>query len=193
MKPIQINEVLALADYERIRDVIRPMIIREKARRRLAVGSHLTLLFENRQTVWYQVQEMIRTEKISTAAAVAHELETYNELIPHAGELSATMLVEYADARERDAALGRLVGIERHMKIVVGERRFDLSFDERQMSAERVSAVQFVRFALDGISAETFRALASDGRISIEVDHPSLAASAKITGELAQALAEDLA
>jgi hypothetical protein len=193
LKPISFDEILSIADYERVRDVVRPLLIHEKARRRLAVGSHITLLFESRQTAWYQVEEMIRTEKILASDAIQHEIETYNELVPKGGELVATMLIEYAEPRERDAALKRLVGLERYVRLVLGERRIAASFDDRQMAPERVSAVQFVRFAASGVSAEEFRALAESGKVAIEVDHPNLAAGAQITGALAEALAADLA
>lgn len=192
MKMISIDEILAGEDYERVRDVLRPLMIHEKARRRLAVGSHITLLFENRQTAWYQVQEMIRTEKIIARDAIEHEIETYNELVPQGGELVATMLIEYSEARERDGALRRLVGLERHMWIVAGAKRIAVKFDERQLSDERVSAVQFVRLPLEGTSAEEFNALAAANKLAIEVDHPNLAAHASIVGEIAWALSEDL-
>lgn len=192
MKNISIDQILPLADYDRMRDLLRPLLIHEKSRRRLAVGSHITLLFENRQTAWYQVQEMIRTEKITAREAIQHEIDTYNELVPHGGELVATMLIEYPDARERDAALHRLIGLERHMWIVAGAKRFAAKLDDRQVSEERVSSVQFVRFPLEGISAEEFYALAQGGKVAIEVDHPNLAAHANIAGVLADAVSEDL-
>jgi hypothetical protein len=192
LKPISYDEILPPADYERVRDVVRPLLIHEKARRRLAVGSHMTLLFENRQTAWYQVEEMIRIEKITARDAIQHEIDTYNELVPKGGELVATMLIEYADPCDRDAALTRLVGFERYVRLVLGERRLAATFDDRQMSPERVSAVQFVRFALNGISAEEFRALSEAGKVAIEVDHPNLAAGARIASVLAEALATDL-
>lgn len=193
MKPISIDEVLPREDYERVREIVRPLLIDEKARRRLAVGSHITLLFENRQTAWYQVEEMIRTEKIAEREAIQHEIDTYNELVPKGSELLATMLIEYPDPHERDAALKRLVGLERYVRFVIGELRVAASFDDRQISPKRMSAVQFVRFPLEGLSAEEFRALAEAGKVAIEVDHPNLAAGVQITGVLANALAADLA
>ena len=192
MKPISFDEILAGADYERVRDLIRPLIIQEKSRRRLAVGSHITLLFENRQTAWYQVEEMVRTEKLTAREAIQHEIDTYNELVPQGGELVATMLIEYPEVRERDAALRRLVGLEKHMWLVVDAKRLAVKFDDRQMNDERVSSVQFVRFPLDGISAEQFHTLARAGKVRIEVDHPNLAAEAPIAGALADAISEDL-
>lgn len=193
MKPITFAETLAMTDYDRVRERLRPLFIHEKERRRLAVGSHITLIFENAQTVWYQVQEMIRTERMEARNAIQHELDTYNELLPGADTLSATMMIEYADAAERDAALRRLVGLERHLWIVIGERRERALFDTRQMNDERVSSVQFVRFPTAGVDAGQFLEFARAGKCAIETDHPSLAARAAITGVLAAALAEDLA
>jgi len=193
MKPITFDETLAPADYDRVRERLRPLFIHEKERRRLAVGSHLSFLFENPRTVWYQVQEMIRTERMTERGAIQHELDTYNELLPGAGTLSATMFIEYPDPAERDGALRRLLGLERHLWIVIGDRRERAIFDTRQMNDERISSVQFVRFPAAGFGAERFLELARAGQCALESDHPSLAARAAITGVIAAALAEDLA
>ncbi|MGH7780804.1 MAG: DUF3501 family protein [Candidatus Binataceae bacterium] len=193
MKPITFEETLAMADYDRVRDRLRPLFIHEKERRRLAVGSHLTLIFENPQTVWYQVQEMLRSERMEAREAIQHELDTYNELLPAADALSATLMIEYSEVAERDAALRRLLGFEQHMWIVIGDRRARAIFDTRQMNDERISSVQFVRFPTAGVDAEQFLDLARAGKCAIETDHPSLAARAAITGPLAASLAEDLA
>jgi hypothetical protein len=193
VKKISMADILALADYERVRAILRPLFIHEKERRRLAVGSHLTFIFENTQTEWYQVEEMIRSEKMTDGAAIQHEVDTYNELIPGPGELVATLLIEYADAAERDAALRRLVGLERHLWLVLGAKKIPASFDDRQMSTEKISAVQFVRFALEDISGSQLLELARKGEAAIVADHPSLAARGEISGLLASSLAEDLA
>jgi hypothetical protein len=88
VKPITPLEVLPVTTYDRVRPLLRPLCIAEKARRRLAVGPHLTLMFENRQTVWYQIQEILRTERIFEDAAINAEVETYNELLPRPGNSS---------------------------------------------------------------------------------------------------------
>lgn len=150
MTPIRADELLSLADYERVRARLRPLLIAEKNRRRVALGAHMTLLFENPQTVWYQVQEMLRIEKIEKIEAIQHELDTYNELLPKPGELSATLLIEYGEPQTRDAALVRLAGLENHFWSVAGERRTRAEFDRRQFDGERVSSVQFVWFPLPG-------------------------------------------
>jgi hypothetical protein len=192
MKKISPDEILGLDDYERVRNRLRPLFIHEKERRRLHVGSHLTFIFENAQTEWYQIEEMIRSEKMTDREAIQHEINTYNELIPAAAELVATLLIEYAEAAERDAALARLVGLENHLWLKIGQKKIAARFDERQVADEKISAVQFVRFALDGVDTAKFLELAGRGEVSVEADHPSLAARGEISGVLAASLAEDL-
>jgi hypothetical protein len=191
VKPITPLEVLPVTTYDRVRPLLRPLCIAEKARRRLAVGPHLTLMFENRQTVWYQIQEILRTERIFEDAAINAEVETYNELLPHPGELFATLLIEYAEPAERDAELTLLLGLERHLRMVLDGRRVAARFDERQMSPDQISAVQFVAFPL-GDDAARFAELTAAGKVAIEVDHPHLSQRVPIEGALAIALAEDL-
>jgi len=192
VKPVTLKEILPFEQYEIMRPRLRPLFIAEKDRRRFAVSEHLTLLFENGQTVWYQIQEMIRTERIAEEAAIRHEIDTYNELLPRPNELSATMLIEYPEAASRDAALKALVGLERHLWIRLDNRRESARFDQRQMSSERISAVQFVRFPLGGLDSAEFLALADAGKAIIEADHPKLQARRELTGTLARNLAQDL-
>jgi hypothetical protein len=192
VKKITVDDILPLADYERVRAILRPLFIHEKERRRIAVGSHLTFIFENTETSWYQIEEMIRTEKMTDRAAIQHEIDTYNELIPAPGELVATLLIEYTDAVEREAALRRLVGLERHLWLILGAKKIAASFDDRQMSTEKISAVQFVRFSLEGVSGPQLLELARKGEAAIVADHPSLAARGAIDGLVASSLAEDL-
>ena len=191
MRPIEPDEILAYPDYQRVRARLRPLFIAEKNRRRITVADHLTLLFENSRTVWYQIEEMLLTERISEPAAVQHEIETYNELMPGGGELSATMMIEFENAAERSVRLRELIGIDRHLWIAIESRRIPARFDIRQMSTERVSAVQFVRFPI-GIGRDRFLEQARNGQVAIEVDHPKLTGRCTLEAELAANLAEDL-
>jgi hypothetical protein len=192
MKPLTLKEIIPFDQYEILRPRLRPLFIAEKNRRRLDVGENLTILFENAQTVWYQIEEMLRAERISEESAIRHEIDTYNELLPRPGELSATMLIQYPDPNQRDAALRALVGFEHHFWVCIDDRREAARFDLRQMDDDRVSAVQFVRFPLGGLEAAEFVALASAGKVAIEVDHPKIQARAAIDGPLAQILSADL-
>jgi hypothetical protein len=192
MKKITASEIVGYEQWEKLRGVLRPVVIHEKERRRLAVGSHLTFLFENTATAWYQIEEMIRSERLADPAAIQHEIDTYNELIPAPGEISATLLIEFAETKERDAALRRLVGIEKHLWMKLADKKIPLQFDERQMSPDRVSSVQFVRFNV-GVESDAFLKLAAANQVAILATHPNLGAEASITGDLAKSIAEDLA
>jgi hypothetical protein len=192
MTPLTLEETLPLKDYERVRYRLRPLFIAEKNRRRLLVGEHVDLLFENDRTVWYQIQEMIRTERITDLGLVQHEIDTYNELIPGRGELSATLLLEFDDPKERDRRLCELVGIEQHLWMNIGARRIRARFDARQMSEERVSSVQFVRFPV-GTDIDAFLQSAKTGQLWVELDHPRFSAKGHIDESLASLLATDLA
>jgi len=192
VKPIDLDQILTYEQWEGVRPVLRPLFVHEKSRRRLSVGNHITLLFENAQSVWYQIEEMLRVERIVEKDAVKHELETYNELIPREDELSATMLIEYVDASERDSALKALVGLERHLRLVAGEREISALFAGTQISDEAVSSVQFVRFPLPRGLGSSLADLAARNALAVVVDHPMLAVRAPIPAALAQALQEDL-
>lgn len=192
MKPITLREILPFPVYEQVRARLRPLFIAEKERHRLAVGAHLTLIFENAQTVWYQIEEMLRTERIEAAEAVQHEVDTYNELLPTVDELSATLLIEYPEVRQRDAALRRLVGLEKHLWLVAPGHRRCARFDTRQMSPDRISSVQFVRFPVGGIEARRLAELAEMGSLAVEADHRELSARASVPPLLAKLLLREL-
>jgi hypothetical protein len=193
VKPVTLKDIIPFEQYETLRPLLRPLFIAEKDRRRLSVTDNITLLFENMQTVWYQVEEMLRTERISGEAAIRHEIDTYNELLPRPGELSATMLIEYGDPPpQREAALRDLLGLERHVWICLDQRRESVRFDERQVSLERLSAVQFVRFPLGGLDSAEFLAMADAKKLAIELDHPRMKARVLIEGSMARVLAQDL-
>lgn len=192
MRPIRREDILDLESYEARRDDLRREAMAEKNRRRLRLGDHVTFLFETRTTLWYQVQEMLRAESITDEEAIAHEMETYNELLPGAGELSATMLIEYEDIEVRNRRLRELAGLQDHVWIDLGGKRVKAAFDQRQMEVERVSSVQFIKFDLGGASPDEWRKLAGEGQIRVVIDHPALEISAAMREEVADALAEDL-
>src|SRR5579883_3107500 len=123
MKPIQRNEVLGIAEYEPIRERFRARVIEEKKRRRVALGPKASAVFENRDTVLLQIQEMLRTERITREAAIQHEIDTYNELLPGAHELSCTLMSEIPEKDERDAFLAAAKGFEEHVWIAAGSQR----------------------------------------------------------------------
>ena len=167
MRPVDRSEVKNIADYELIRPELRTRMMALKEQRRISVGQHLTFLFENRQTVLYQIQEMMRIERIVKPEDIAHEVETYNELVPGPNELSATLLIEYETAEERDLWLCELLGLEQHVWLEVSGKRSQAIFDARQVASERVSAVQYIKFRLSPEQAANFSSGAA-----LVVDHP---------------------
>lgn len=191
MKAVPFDQVLPFEQWQRLRPLLRPLFIAEKERRRHAVGAHLTLLFENAQTVWYQVEEMIRTEQTVNPHLIQEELDVYNALLPKPGELSATLFIEYADNVERDDALRKLAGIDHHLWLQVGDQRIPGRFDITQMGEDVISAVQFVRFT-PGVTAERLIELADSGKLSFEFDHPFMTASGPVDGIAGRSLADDL-
>jgi len=190
MKAVQVSDIRTLADYERQREEFRKHILAVKEPRRVTVGNHLTFLFENADTVVYQIQEMLRVERITDPTAIAHEVETYNELVPGRDELTATLLIEFEDPAERAVMLRALVGLERHVKLEVdGCDPCAAVFDERQMSPDKISAVHYIRFPL---GRERAAALKSGAAAEVVADHPRLSARSALSAVQRAALAEDL-
>ncbi|HEY1204380.1 MAG: DUF3501 family protein [Acidobacteriaceae bacterium] len=177
MRPIELSEIASIADYELERRTLRPRMVALKDRRRIRVGDHLTFLFENRETVRYQIQEMMRIERIVDLAAIRHEVETYNELIPPPGGLAACLLIEYAAAEERDEKLRELLGLDDHVFIAVaGLPPSKAVFDARQIASARLSAVQYIRFDLTPEQRARWR----EG-VRIVVDNPNYRAETALT------------
>jgi len=180
---IPLEEILDLGDYERRRDAIRASAIAARGVRRVELGPNATLAFENRETVRYQIQEMLRAERIAKEAEVQHEIETYSDLLPSPDELSATLMFEFDDEASRGVHLHDLVGFENHLRIEFdGAGASKAYFDRRQLDADRISAVQFVRFPLTGAQRKALskgaRVVADHPRYSYSIDLPPAARSA---------------
>lgn len=168
MKHVTIDEIRNIADYEIYRESWRPQMLALKDRRRIRVGDHLTFLFENRDTVRYQIQEMMRIERIVKPQDIQHEVETYNELIPRPNGLAASLLIEFETPELRAVWLRDLLGLENHVWLEVpGTPRVPAVFDNRQISTDRLSSVQYLHFQLSADQARRFPSGAS-----LVVDHP---------------------
>jgi hypothetical protein len=156
MKPVTRESLLDYVTYEERRDEIRRRVLEAKAPRRIHVAGVLTFLFENADTIRYQVQEMMRAERIVKEADIAHELATYNELLGGPGELGCTLLVEIDDPQERAARLSAWVELPWHVYVAVPAasggplEKVYARFDERQVGEGRVSSVQYLKFATGG-------------------------------------------
>lgn len=191
-EPVKRSEVLDIARYEALRPEFRARVLACKENRRVFVGAHFHFLFENRLTVLYQIQEMMRVERIVEEHAILHELETYNELIPRGGGLAATLLLEYVDSEQRAQNLPGLVGIEEHVWLHVGELApLRAEFDRAQIGEARISSVQYLKFPLLESHRGGWAEAAREGSLKLAVDHPRYTAQAVIEPKVASALAED--
>ena len=184
MRRVRRSELLDWVTWDERRDALRPAVLAEKELRRVQVGEHLTFLFENATTVRYQVQEMMRTERIVREADVRHELETYNELLGGEGELGCTLLIEIDDPAERARKLAAWLELPWHVYAVLdGGEKVYARFDERQIGDERLSSVHYLKFAVAG---RVPRALGVDLAGALEVE-------GELSSEQREALREDLA
>jgi hypothetical protein len=165
------EDLLSLESYARERKVLRPRVIAHKKERTVHCGPNVSLCFEDRLTVQYQVQEMLRIERIFEAEGIASELATYNPLIPDGSNWKATLMVEFPDPDERRAALARLKGIEERCWVAVaGHARVYAIADEdlERENEEKTSSVHFLRFELDAaMVADVKRGTA----IAVGIDH----------------------
>ncbi|HET7308237.1 MAG TPA: DUF3501 family protein [Gammaproteobacteria bacterium] len=172
MEKLTREDLLSLEQYTDKRMEFRQRVLGHKRDRNLAIGPNVTLLFEDRLTIQYQIQEMLRVERIFEAAGIQDELEAYNPLIPNGRNWKATMLIEFPDVTERREALSRLVGIEHQVWVQVkGCARITAVADEdlERATPEKTSAVHFLRFDLDDNSIGLLKDGASLGA---GVDHP---------------------
>jgi hypothetical protein len=181
---LTLNDLFPLETYARLRPEFRERVIEHKAHRRLALGEHVTLSFEDRLTMHYQIQEMLRAERIFEADDIRAELETYNPLIPDGTNWKATLLIEYPDEDERRVALGRLRGLEDRVWVRIGEQEpiYGIADEDLERSnATKTSAVHFLRFELPVGAVEALRAGAG---LSAGIAHPELTVQVDAIPEL---------
>jgi Protein of unknown function (DUF3501) len=192
MEPIRKDDILGGAEYERTRPDFRRRVIALKNRRRIAVGEHATLHFETRETMLYQVHEMLRAESSwERPGAIEDEIEAYNPLIPSGGELSATLMIEYETPEERAVRLTELLGLDEHLWLHIGNTRpVKAAFDSAQVSPTRISSVQYVKWPLSEEQAGLIKTAGTVLRVVI--DHPTYRAQAVLGEETRNELAADL-
>lgn len=165
--------LMSLETYSKARPELRKQVIEHKKIRTVHLGNHVSLLFEDETTLRYQVQEMLRIEKIFEEDGIQSELDAYNPLCPDGSNFKATMLIEYGNVAERKVALSKLIGIEDRLFIQVeGQPRVYAIADEdlERETAEKTSAVHFVRFEL---TADMKSALKSGAQMMVGCDHPN--------------------
>ena len=190
MKKVEPAEILDLTAYEKVREEYMARVIALKRPRRIHVGDKLTFIFENRDTVLFQIQEMTRAERTVRPEAIAEEVAVYNELVPGPDELSATLMIEIPDMDHIRPELDRLIGIDEHVVLEVDGKRVRATFDEKQFEEDRIAAVQYVRFPLGAELAAAFRD--PERPVVLRVEHPNYRESTPIEGASRASLAADL-
>jgi hypothetical protein len=190
MRKLTADDIPELRAYNKERDDLRRRIIALKARRRVRVGPLVSLVFENTETVRWQIAEMVRAERISTEEGVATEVKIYNDLIPEPGELSATMFIELTSEGELREWLPRLVGIHESVVFVLADGSTVRGFDpesERLTREEITPAVHFLKFRFTPQQIEAF----TTGPVRLVVDHPQYDHSIELGDEQRAELAAD--
>jgi len=190
---IKRDSLLSLEAYARERNAFRARVMEHKKRRTVQLGDHLTLLFEDELTIRYQVQEMLRIERIFEEAGIQGELDAYNPLVPDGTNWKATMLIEYPDVDQRKRMLERLKGIAREVWVQVqGCTGVHAIADEdlERETEEKTSSVHFLRFEL---TPEMCQSLRKGAAISVGVDHPEYRARIDLPSDVRASLAADLA
>lgn len=193
MQKLSRERLMSLEEYARVRNEFRAKVMAHKKDRRVHIGPHASLYFEDALTMQYQVQEMLRAERIFEPEGIEEEIAAYNPLIPDGSNWKATFMIEYADEKQRQVALARMIGIEH--KVWVGVQGFDRVWpvadeDLERTSPEKTSSVHFLRFEL---SPEMVRAVKSGAAVSMGIDHPAYSHVVESVPEpVRAALASDL-
>jgi hypothetical protein len=192
MTPLVVADILDLVAYEKVRDARRREIVALKKRRRVQVGRYLSFVFENRETVWFQIQEMVRAERIVDEAKIADEVDVYNALLPRPGELAATMMIEIGDTAQIKPVLDKLLGVDTgdYVRLEVGGHAVVGVFEGGHSDEElgKLSAVHFVRFPLGPEARRAFR----EADVALVVEHPNERARTILSEETTRELARDL-
>jgi len=192
MRDMTLDDVIPIADYERQREAFRARIIALKQRRRISVGPLITLVFENRDTLRFQIQEMIRVEHIVDPAKVQDELDVYNALLPSPDELSATLLIEITDKAKMKEWLDAFMGLDRGKTVAIvagGEQAYGV-FEGGHSHETKISAVHFVRFRPTAAMKAAFADLRRP--VSIMIDHGRYHAEASVPGTMREEWLADL-
>jgi len=184
MRKVQRQDIMDYVTYSEERDAYRAVIFATKRPRRVHVGEFITFLFENHDTMRYQVQEMVLHERLVREADIQHELDTYNELLGDTGELGCTLLIEIDDVEQRQARLKRWMGLNEHLYARLEDgRKVTPTWDERQVGDDRLSAVQYLKFDTGGQVPIAF---------GCSFEDPEVRAETVLTEAQRAALSEDL-
>lgn len=190
MQLIRRSDIKGPALYAGIRDDFRKRIIELKRPRRISVGDRVTLVFENRQTLLFQIEEMLRAEGITDDAKIAEEIDVYNALMPGERSLSATLFLEVPPDADARTELDRLIGLDEHVVLHIGDHAIRAAFEPGRSETDRISAVQYTRYPLTPEAIEALRT--PQAPVEIEIDHPGYAHKTACTEETRASLAADI-
>ncbi|MGE0826918.1 MAG: DUF3501 family protein [Candidatus Binatia bacterium] len=191
MQKITLDEISGAERYEKIRDEFRRRIIELKKDRRLSVGDYITFVFENRETILFQIQEMLRAERITDIDKIRFEVDIYNDLIPGDGELSSTMLIEITEQDRIRPELVKLIGIDTAVSLQIGNHIVvPALFEGGRSTEDNLSAVQYVRFALSSEAQAAFRD--EQNEVCLVINHPNYQAQAVFPPSMQRSLAAEL-
>ena len=194
MEKLNKSDLFSLEEYSINRDSFRKKVLEEKQHRKVYIGEHVVLLFENKNTIQYQIQEMLRIEKIFDAEGIQEELDAYNPLIPDGSNLKAVMLIEYPNVEERKEKLKILKGIERKIWIKVGlhNKVFAIADEDLEREDEtKTSAVHYLRYEF---SASMIDGWKNDSSIVMGIDHENYQSSENIiSSDISSSLSGDFA
>ena len=191
MKPLVASDIQNLHEYELARPDFRRRVIDLKSRRRVPLGDLMTLVFENRETVRFQVQEMARAERIVQPDKIQHELDVYNELLPGPGQVAATLFIEITDQARLQSLLDEFIGLEEpgHLALRLGAEACPAIFAPGQSREDRISAVHYIRFAA---GEEGRKALLAGAIAALELEHGRYRARQELPPETIRELIADL-
>lgn len=192
MDALTLRDILEIDAYARVRDQYRPRVMAHKKQRRVSVGPRVSLVFEDRETLRYQIQEMTRVERTTDPEKIQIELDVYNELVPGPGELSATLFIEIPELDAIQPELDRLVGIDEHVALVLDgleDEPVVARFDDRQMEEDRISAVHYLRFTFSDAQLAAWRTGAG---ARLRIDHANYQHESPIEGVTRESLSRDL-
>jgi len=191
MKPIEFSEVKNIYEYEKIREDFRKKVIAAKKVRRIRLGDKMTLVLENRESVLFQIQEMLRVERIVTDEGMQHEIDTYNQLVPGDQEVSGTLLIDITEKSLIKPVLDSLVGLNNNMLFLkIDANEIPAVFDEGQSDDDRISAVQYVKWRLSDKDVQAASDLNKE--VAIVSKHPNYSFVYKLSPDERQALVDDL-
>ena len=189
MNKVILDDIMGLPAYEKVREKFRQRVIELKKKRRVSVGDKVSLVFENRETVIFQIHEMMRAERITDLDKIREEIEVYNGLIPEPGELSATLFLEIEDQSHLRDDLLRFLGVDDAVFLKIGKRKIQARFEEGRSKDDKISAVQYVKFPL---TADERAAFASSAEATLLVEHPNYQAQVRLDAETRESLLADL-